>query len=141
MSNDKLKKKTEAKAKQNRQNRVNRQMKYSGKTKMNATQKSYVAGDYVSSASSKAYGYKKYGLPEKTALTYGRSKDNYAKLQRGENPYEAKYVYTGKPQKVKGGTRKDGSTYDDFISKKRQDTSLVFFYLLKLYFVLFLIFL
>lgn len=120
---EKLKKKTLAKAQQNRKNRVERLNKQYG-NKTSKSQQAYIAGDVLSSASMKAYAYKKNPsyMPKQSLITGGRSKSNYAKLQKGENPYEAKYVWTGKPTVVKGGTRADGSTYDSFISKKRMLT-------------------
>ena len=120
---EKLKKKTLAKAQQNRKNRVERSNKQYG-NKTSKSQQAYIAGDVLSSASMKAYAYKKDPsyMPKQSFITGGRSKSNYAKLQNGENPYEAKYVYTGKPTVVKGGTRADGSKYDSFVSKKRMLT-------------------
>ena len=120
---EKLKKKTLAKAQQNRKNRVERSNKQSG-NKTSKSQQAYIAGDVLSSASMKAYAYKNNPsyMPKQSFITGGRSKSNYNKIQNGENPYEAKYVWTGKPTAVKGGTRADGSTYDNFVSKKRMLT-------------------
>lgn len=118
---EKLKQKALTKAKQNRTNRVTKKANYYGK-KISKSQKDYIAGDVLFSASKRAYGYKQYGLPEQSFITGGRSKANYKKIQNGENPYEAKYLYTGKPTLVKGGTRADGTKYNSFISKKRMLT-------------------
>ena len=119
---DKIKKKSDKDAQQNRVNRVTRKAKEFNGGKYNATHKSYIKGDVKSSASTRAYGYKKYGMPEHTNFTGGRDKYRYAKLQKGENPYEAKYLWTGKKSYVPGGKREDGSKYKGFMSKTRQLT-------------------
>lgn len=111
MSNT-YKNKVLSKAKQNRTNRVVRTAKEYDK-KVSKSQQAYVAGDLISSASKKAYGYKKYGTPEQSWITGGRSKSNYKKLQEGKNPYEGKYYYDGKKRTV---TNTDGSK---FTSRKR----------------------
>lgn len=109
---DKLKKQMLAKAKQNRVNKVVSTNKYF-KTKTSKSQKDFIAGDFSSSASKKAYGYKKYGLPEQSHITGGRSASNYKKLQNGEDPYKGVYINDGKKHTVKNT---DGST---FTSRKR----------------------
>lgn len=110
-------------AQQNRQRRAQNKAKKYNNGKLNRTQRNYVAGDYKASASDRAWGYRNFGTTKEknfqTSFTGGRSKSNYARMQRGENPYEAKYFYDGKPRTVKGGTRKDGSKYGSFISRKR----------------------
>lgn len=110
-------------AQQNRQKRAQNKANQWNKGKLNRTQRNYVAGDLKASASDRAYGYRKNKQTEQkhfqTSFTGGRSKSNYAKLQRGENPYEAKYFYDGVPRTVKGGTRADGSKYKSFTSRKR----------------------
>lgn len=114
-------------AQQNRQKRAQNKANQWNKGKLNRTQRNYVAGDYKASASDRAYGYRKNKQTEQkyfqTSFTGGRSKSNYAKLQRGENPYEAKYFYDGVPRTVKGGTRADGSKYKSFTSRKRYLTN------------------
>lgn len=110
-------------AQQNRQRRAQNKAKKYNNGKLNRTQRNYVAGDYKASASDRAWGYRNFGTTKEknfqTSFTGGRSKSNYARMQRGENPYEVKYFYDGKPRTVKGGTRKDGSKYGSFISRKR----------------------
>ena len=120
---DRIKKRADAEALKNRQNRAQKKAdKYKG-GKLNKTQKSYIAGDIVSSASTRAYGYKKYGMQGDSYITEkGRSKKNQAKINRGENPYELKYVYGGVARTVPGGTRADGSKYGSFTSRKRMLT-------------------
>lgn len=120
---DRIKKRADAKALQNRQKRAQRKANQYNDGKLNKTQQKYVAGDIVSSASTRAYGYKKFGIQGDSYITEkGRSKTNQAKINRGENPYELKYVYDGKERTVPGGTRADGSTYGSFKSRKRKLT-------------------
>lgn len=109
---EKLKQKALAKAKQNRTNRVTKKANYYGK-KISKSQKDYIAGDVLSSASKRAYGYKKYGLPEQSFITGGRSKANYKAIQEGKNPYEAKYFYDGVKRTA---TNKKG---EPFTTRKR----------------------
>ena len=117
---EKFKQKANAKAKQNRVNRVTKKANKYNDGKLNKTHKTYIAGDVKSSASTRAFGYKKYGMQGDSYITEkGRSKSNQAKINRGENPYELKYIYDGVSRKVDGGTRADGSKYDSFTSKKR----------------------
>ena len=106
------KKKALAKAKENRANNVAKTNKHFG-TETSKSQKAYIAGDIVSSASGKAFGYKKNGIPDKTVITGGRKASNYDKLQNGENPYKGEFIYDGKKRTVK---KDDGST---FISRNR----------------------
>ena len=117
---EKFKQKANAKAKQNRVNRVTKKANKYNDGKLNKTHKTYIAGDVKSSASTRAFGYKKYGMTGDSYITEkGRSRTNQAKIDRGENPYELKYIYDGVSRKVNGGTRADGSKYDSFTSKKR----------------------
>ena len=117
---EKFKQKANAKAKQNRVNRVTKKANKYNDGKLNKTHKTYIAGDVKSSASTRAYGYKKYGMTGDSYITEkGRSRTNQAKINRGENPYELKSIYDGVSRKVNGGTRADGSKYDSFTSKKR----------------------
>lgn len=110
-------------AQQNRQKRVQAKAKKYNNGKLNRTQRNYVAGDYKASASDRAWGYRNFGTTKEknfqTSFTGGRSKSNYARMQRGEDPYKLTYYYDGKPRTVKGGTRKDGSKYGSFTSRKR----------------------
>ena len=117
---EKFKQKANAKAKQNRVNRVTKKANKYNDGKLNKTHKTYIAGDVKSSASTRAFGYKKYGMQHDSYITEkGRKNTNQAKIDRGENPYELKYIYDGVSRKVNGGTRADGSKYDTFTSKKR----------------------
>lgn len=106
------KKQVLAKAKQNRINHVTKNNKYYN-TETSKSQQDFIAGDIASSASKKAYYYKQNGLPEETYITGGRSRANYKKLQNGENPYEATYIYDGKKRTE---TNSDGEKYT---SRKR----------------------
>ena len=103
-------------AQQNRQRRAQAKAKRWNGGKLNRTQRNYVAGDYKASASDRAWGYRKNkSLEQKnfqTSFTGGRSKSNYAKLQRGEDPYKATYYYDGKPRIVDG-------KYGKYTSRKR----------------------
>ena len=124
---DKVKKKAINKAYQNRVDRATKKAKEYNNGKLNKTQQNYVKGDIKSSSSTRAYGYKTYGTMKEdyfqTSFTGGRNKSRYAKQQKGENPYELKYVYTGEPTKVQGGTRADGTKYGSFTTKKRRLTN------------------
>ena len=112
---EKFKQKANAKAKQNRVNRVTKKANKYNDGKRNKTHKTYIAGDVKSSGSTRAYGYKKYGMQGDSYITEkGRSKSNQAKINRGENPYELKYIYDGVSCKVDGRKRADGSRYDTF---------------------------
>lgn len=84
--------------------------------------KQYIAGDIVSSASNRAYGYKMNGITPINQFTGGQDPYLYKKQQEGENPYEFKYVYTGIPTWVKGGTSSNGKKYKGFWSKNRMAT-------------------
>lgn len=84
--------------------------------------KQYIAGDIVSSASNRAYGYKMNGITPINQFTGGQDPYLYKKQQEGENPYEFKYVYTGIPTWVKGGTNSNGKKYKGFWSKNRMAT-------------------
>ena len=84
--------------------------------------KQYIAGDIVSSASNRAYGYKMNGITPINQFTGGQDPYLYKKQQEGENPYEFKYVYTGIPTWVKGGTSSNGKKYKGFWSRNRMAT-------------------
>lgn len=120
---DRVKKKATNKAYQNRVNRATKKAKEYNNGKLNKTQQNYVKGDIKSSSSTRAWGYKTNGTLKEdyfqTSFTGGRNKSRYEKQQKGENPYELKYIYTGKPTKVQGGTRADGTKYDSYTTKKR----------------------
>ena len=117
---DRVKSKALKKAQQNRQNRVEKTAKQYRGGKLNKTDKQYIAGDVVSSAGNKAWGYKNYGMDNvREFYTGGTDAKRYKEKQKGKNPYEVKYVYDGVKRTVPGGTREDGSTYKSFTSKKR----------------------
>lgn len=110
------KKKMLAQVKQNKTNRVENKEKKYEKTQRSKSDKAYIEGDYKSSVSKRSYGIKKQiaegndvkGYGKNYVDTKGMSRSSYNKLQKGENPYEAKYVYTGKPSVIKN---KDGSMF------------------------------
>ena len=121
-SYDKFLKKATQKAKKNRTNRVTRTAKKYNDGELRKSHKQYIAGDIISSASNKAYGYKQSGNEPLNQFTGGQDPYKYKLQQEGKNPYEFKYVYTGKPTWVKGGTSSNGKKYDGFWTKNRLAT-------------------
>lgn len=94
-------------AKQNRTNRATNSAKEYGK-KLSKSQQQYIAGDYISSASNKAYGYEKYGMPDKELRTGGLSYSGWKTKQEGGDPYKATYIYDGKKRTA---TNNEGEKY------------------------------
>ena len=120
-SYDKFLKKANIKAQRNRTNRVTRTAKKYGRG-LGKSHKQYIAGDITSSASNRAYGYKMNGNAPINQFTNGQDPYLYKQQQEGYDPYEFKYVYTGKPTWVKGGTSARGNKYDGFWSRNRLAT-------------------
>lgn len=121
------KKKFEQQIQQNKINRVtNKNAKYN--KKMSKSDENYIKGNYTKSVNQTVYGVKKnlaegkkvHGYGDDYIDTKGMKRSRYVKKQKGENPYEAKYLYVGgKPKYVEGGTKKDGTKYDGFYSRTR----------------------
>lgn len=115
-------KKANSKAKQNRKNRViNRTAPY--KKGLGKSHTQYIAGDLMSSAKNRAWGYRKNNKEPLNQFTNGQNPYSYKLQQEGKNPYEFRYVQTpGKRNWVKSGTREDGSKYEGFWSNQRLAT-------------------
>ena len=121
------KKKFEQQIQQNKINRVtNKNAKYN--KKISKSDENYIKGNYTKSVNQTVYGVKKnlaegkkvHGYGDDYIDTKGMKRSRYVKKQKGENPYEAKYLYVGgKPKYVEGGTKKDGTKYDGFYSRTR----------------------
>ena len=120
-SYDKFLKKFNKGFQERKTNRVVKRTKPYGRG-LGKSHKQYIAGDIVSSASNRAYGYKMNGITPINQFTGGQDPYLYKQQQEGKNPYEFKYVYTGKPTWVKGGTNADGKKYKGFWSKNRLAT-------------------
>lgn len=118
---DKFIKKANAEARQNRINRVVKRTAPYGRG-LGKSHKQYIAGDLMSSAKNRAYGYKMNGIKPLDQSTGGQDPYLYKQQQEGYNPYEFKYVYTGIPTWVKGGTSARGKKYEGFWSRNRMAT-------------------
>lgn len=112
---DKLKQNYSKKLVENKVKKVENNEKKYNKTRSKSKQ-AYIDGDYKKAISGTAYGVKKAlsegqkvnGYGDDYIDTKGMKRSNYIKKQNGENPYEAKYLYTGKKTTVKA---KDGTTF------------------------------
>lgn len=118
---DKFIKKANAEARQNRVNRVVKRTAPYGRG-LGKSHKQYIAGDLMSSAKNTAYGYKMNNIKPLDQFTGGQDPYLHKQQQEGKNPYEFKYVYTGIPTWVKGGTSANGNKYKGFWSRNRMAT-------------------
>ena len=122
----KLKNNALTKAKQTRIEQVNAKAKKYNK-KVSKSDEAYINGNIRQASAMRAYGIKQ--ARAKGEEVYGYSKDDVYKARKNQltvgkeiNKDKAKYLYTNKKTTVPGGTRKDGSTYDSFTSRKRMLT-------------------
>ena len=122
----KLKNNALTKAKQTRTEQVNAKAKKYNK-KISKSDEAYINGNIRQASAMRAYGIKQ--ARAKGEEVYGYSKDDVYKARKNQltvgkeiNKDKAKYLYTNKKTTVPGGTRKDGSTYDSFTSRKRMLT-------------------
>ena len=122
----KLKNNALTKAKQTRIEQVNAKVKKYNK-KVSKSDEAYINGNIRQASAMRAYGIKQ--ARAKGEEVYGYSKDDVYKARKNQltvgkeiNKDKAKYLYTNKKTTVPGGTRKDGSTYDSFTSRKRMLT-------------------
>ena len=122
----KLKNNALTKAKQTRTEQVNAKAKKYNK-KISKSDEAYINGNIRQASAMRAYGIKQ--ARAKGEEVYGYSKDDVYRARKNQltvgkeiNKDKAKYLYTNKKTTVPGGTRKDGSTYDSFTSRKRMLT-------------------